>query len=129
MWRLPWISRSNHEEMMQLLTSQLSELKAERTILLDRLALLGLGGTLFNLPSSPASSLDTETEAEVIDPAEEALQRIMNIRQPSKRADAITRYERQQARAPFRPPSVARIPQMKVTQALDAAEAMGKKQA
>src|SRR5271154_4848608 len=50
--RLPWISRSSHAEMMGLLTTQLGELKAERQILLDRLATLGLGGPLFSSISS-----------------------------------------------------------------------------
>lgn len=125
MWRLPWISRSSHEEMVQQLNCTISDLKQ----VVDRLATTGLGYPLYSSPSLPDSSPTMEAEEEITDPAEEALQRIMNIRQPSKRADAITAWNRRQASAPFRPPSVARIPQMKVNQALDDAEKQGKRQA
>ena len=54
--RLPWISRSSHEEMMALVTTQVDELTRERKVLLDRLATLGLGGPLFSSPSWPDSS-------------------------------------------------------------------------
>ena len=46
--RLPWISRSSHQEMMGLVTTQVDELIRERKVLLDRLATLGLGGPLFS---------------------------------------------------------------------------------
>ena len=109
--------------MIAQLNSTICDLKQ----VVDRIASTGLGLTLYSSPSLPASLPDMEPEEEVIDPAEEALQRIMNIRQPSKRADAITAYNRRQSRAPFSPPSVARIPQARVNQALDQAEAIGKK--
>jgi hypothetical protein len=74
--------------MMGLLTTQLGELKAERQILLDRLATLGLGGPLFSLVSSGDSS---ETE-EAMDPEAEELEKLMTSRRrPSKLADALTR--------------------------------------
>ena len=63
--RLPWISRSSHEEMMALVTTQVDALIQERKVLLDRLATLGLGGPLFNSPPWPDSSAP---EAEAIDP-------------------------------------------------------------
>jgi hypothetical protein len=107
--------------MMGLLTTQLGELKVERQILLDRLATLGLGGPLFSLISSGASS---ETE-EAVDPEAEELEKLMTSRRrPSKLADALTRkayrdYNRVQSGASVK----------WVQQALDEAEVLGKKQA
>jgi hypothetical protein len=122
--RLPWISRSSHAEMMGLLTTQLGELKAERQILLDRLATLGLGGPLFSSISSGDSS---ETE-EAVDPEAEELEKLMTSRRrPSKLADALTRkayrdYNRVRSGASVK--WVSRVET--VTAALDEAEALGK---
>ena len=124
--RLPWISRSSHLEMMGLVTSQLAELKAERQILLDRLATLGLGGPLFSSPSLADSSENTADEP--IDPEAEEIEKLMKSRRrPSKLADALTRkayrdYNRVQTGA-----HVKWVPN--ITAALDEAEALGKKQA
>jgi hypothetical protein len=107
--------------MMGLLTTQLGELKAERQILLDRLATLGLGGPLFSLIASDDSS---ETE-DAIDPEAEELEKLMTSRRrPSKLADALTRkayrdYNRVQSGASVK----------WVSKALDEAEASGKSQA
>jgi mannitol-1-phosphate/altronate dehydrogenase len=107
--------------MMGLLTTQLGELKAERQILLDRLATLGLGGPLFSGVSSDDSS---ETE-EAVDPEAEELEKLMTSRRrPSKLADALTRkayrdYNRVQSGASVQ----------WVQKALDDAETLGKKQA
>ena len=106
---------------MGLLTTQLGELKAERQILLDRLATLGLGGPLF---SSIASDNSSGTE-DAIDPEAEELEKLMTSRRrPSKLADALTRkayrdYNRVQSGASVK----------WVSKALDEAEASGKKQA
>lgn len=76
--------------MMRLSTSQLSlqleEMKAERKVLLDRLATIGLGGPLFTLPPSQDSSLVTEAEAELTE--EEQERQLMDSlrRTPSKLA-------------------------------------------
>jgi len=124
--RLPWISLSSHLEMMGLVTSQLIDLKAERQILLDRLATLGLGGPLFSLPSSAESSENIAEEP--IDPEAEEIEKLMKSRRrPSKLADALTRkayrdYNRVQTGA-----HVKWVPN--ITAALDEAEALGKKQA
>ena len=124
--RLPWISRSSHVEMMGLVTSQLADLKAERQILLDRLATLGLGGPLFSSPSLADSSENTADEP--IDPEAEEIEKLMKSRRrPSKLADALTRkayrdYNRVQTGA-----HVKWVPN--ITAALDEAEALGKKQA
>jgi hypothetical protein len=127
--------------MMCLVTAQIDELIRERRILLDRLATLGLGGPLFNSPSWPDSSENTEEEAEPIDSEAEEMEKLMNLRRrPSKLADALTRkayrdYNRAQAG-----PSVKWILKVEdpkaqaqkldtMTAALDEAEALGKKQA
>jgi hypothetical protein len=127
--RLPWISRSLHEEMMGLLTRQVDELSRERRVLLDRLATLGLGGPLFNSPPSADSSESTADETP--DPEAEEIEKLMKSRRrPSKLADALTRkayrdYNRVQTGA-----SVKWIPKVEaITAALDEAEASGKKQA
>jgi hypothetical protein len=104
--------------MMGLLMTQLGELKAERQILLDRLATLGLGGPLFSGVSLEDSS---ETE-EAVDPEAEELERLMTSRRrPSKLADALTRkayrdYNRVQNGASVK----------WVSKALDEAEVLGK---
>jgi hypothetical protein len=125
--RLPWISRSSHLEMMGLVTSQLADLKAERQILLDRLATLGLGGPLFSLPSSADSSENIADEP--VDPEAAEIEKLMKSRRrPSKLADALTRkayrdYNRVQTGA-----HVKWVPKAEaVTAALDEAEALGKK--
>jgi hypothetical protein len=127
--RLPWISRSLHEEMMGLVTTQVDELSRERKVLLDRLATLGLGGPLFNSPPSADSSESTADETP--DPEAEEIEKLMKSRRrPSKLADALTRkayrdYNRVQTGA-----SVKWIPKVEaITAALDEAEASGKKQA
>ena len=124
--RLPWISRSSHLEMMGLVTSQLADLKAERQILLDRLATLGLGGPLFS--STALADSSENVAAEPIDPEAEEIEKLMKSRRrPSKLADALTRkayrdYNRVQTGA-----HVKWVPN--ITAALDEAEALGKKQA
>ena len=128
--KLPWISRSSHEEMMGLAISQLGELKAERQILLDRLATLGLGGPLFSSPSWPDSSESAAEEP--IDPEADEIEKLMSSwrRRPSKLADALTRKAQRDYNRVQAGPSVKWIPKVEaVTAALDEAEALGKKQA
>jgi hypothetical protein len=122
--RLPWISRSSHQEMMALVTTQISELTNERRVLLDRLATLGLGGPLFSL----ACSEDASESAGPVDPEAEEIESLLHARRrPSKLADALTRkayrdYHRVQTGA-----NVKWIPKVEaVTAALDEAEALGK---
>ncbi len=109
---------------MALVTTQVSELTAERRVLLDRLATLGLGGPLF-------SSVSWEDSSESADPVDAEAEEIENLlqsrRRPSKLADALTRkayrdYHRVQTGA-----HVKWIPKVEaVTAALDEAEALGK---
>src|ERR1700733_10217644 len=126
--RLPCISRSSHEEMMALVTTQVDELTRERKVLLDRLATLGLGGPLFSSPSWPESS---GSEAEPIDPDAEEQEKLMNLRRrPSKLADALTRKAYRDYNKVQGGPSVKWIAKADtMTAALDEAEALGKTQA
>ena len=107
---------------MGLLATQLSEMKAERTILLDRLALLGMGGPLFNLQPSQDSLPVTEVEEELTE--EEQDQRVIASlrRTPSKLAKFIEWKQRRDRNKINRGPDVAYI-----NAALDQAEAAGKR--
>src|ERR1700748_2606552 len=87
--RWPWfISIYSHEKIVSAstshLASQLEELKAERKVLLDRLATIGLGGPLFTLPQSQDSSPTTAQE-EVLTEEEQEQNYIRSLR-PSQRA-------------------------------------------
>ncbi len=100
---------------MALVTAQVAELVAERRVLLDRLATLGLGGPLFN--TVPAA----EEPAEAVAQADE-LEKLMTLRRrPSKLADALTRKAHRDYHRAQSPPSVQWI-----ASALDQAEATGK---
>jgi hypothetical protein len=128
--RWPWfISIYSLESIVNPLLLQLSELKEERKVLLDRLGTIGLGGPLFSLPSQQDSSANMVTEAESIEDAEAAeLAHIQSLRRtPSKMAAYLTRKAYRDANTINRGPSVARIPDMsKINDALDQAEAVGK---
>jgi hypothetical protein len=125
--RLPWISRSAHDEMMRLVTTQLDELIRERRLLIDRLGTLGLGGPLF----SPLSLDDSSESEPATDPEADEIERLMKSRRrPSKLADALTRKAYRDYNRVQTGPSVKWIPKVEaVTAALDEAEALGKKQA
>ncbi len=101
---------------MTLVTAQLAALIAERRVLLDRLATLGLGGPLF-------STVPLVDEPAQDDPAEtDELEKLMNLRRrPSKLADALTRKAHRDYHRVQSPPSVQWI-----SSALDQAEATGK---
>ncbi len=114
--------------MMGLVSAQLSELKAERQILLDRLASLGLGGPLF----SSAAAREEEPEEEDVAFEGQELEKLMMSwrRRPSKLADALTSKARRDQARGLAGPSVQWIPRADaVTAALDEAEALGKIQA
>ncbi|MGC2399474.1 MAG: hypothetical protein WA510_06820 [Acidobacteriaceae bacterium] len=125
--RLPWISRSAHDEIKSLLSRQVDELISERRLLLDRLAALGLGGPLFCAPSTDSISESEEPS----DPDAEELERLRTSRRrPSKLADALTRkayrdYNRIQSGANVHWVSQAEA----VSAALNQAEALGKQTA
>ena len=109
---------------MDLLTLQLGEMKAERQILLDRLATLGLGGPLF----SSAPSEDASETEEAIDPERAEMEKLMTSRRrPSKLADALTRKAYRDYNRVQSGPSVKWIAKTgAVNAALDEAEALGK---
>jgi hypothetical protein len=119
--------------MMALVTTQVESLIQERKVLLDRLAILGLGGPLFSSPAWPASSENETTgnEAEPIDPDVEEMEKLMSLRRrPSKLADALTRKAYRDYNKVQAGPSVKWIAKAdSMTAALDEAEASGKKQA
>lgn len=124
--KLPWISRSSHETIVDLLERQLDDLRSERMILLDRLATLGLGGPLFSA---------IVPEAEQQDEAEELLDELAEFKalrsRPTKLADAITAKAFRDAKST--PKRTAWIPDLTkvaaVTSALDQAEQKGKEKA
>lgn len=103
---------------MALVTTQVAELSAERRVLLDRLATLGLGGPLFNTAAVADDPVEESAEADQID----ELEKLMNLRRrPSKLADALTRKAYRDYHRPPTGPSVQWI-----AAALDQAEATGK---
>lgn len=130
--RWPWgTTRASHEAMILLLTSELSSLREERKLLLDKLLTIGGIGPLYSSPQPQDSSPSSPEEEESISAEEMHLATLERLkRTPSKLAAYLTRHATQQARRPLRGPSVALIPDMtKVNAALDQAEALGKKQA
>jgi hypothetical protein len=125
--RLPWISRSAHEAIVGIWIAQLAELKEDRKLLLDRLATLGLGGPLYQVP---AAEDPTEGEpVELADPEGEMIEELMRLRRrPAKLADALTRNAYRDYGKRGTGPKVAWVPAVaKVNAALDAAEEQGKR--
>lgn len=123
MMRLPWISRASHETMLRMLSEQVDELKAERRILLDRLASMGLGGPLFE--AAAAGDEPAEEPEALVDPERE-IQEILRLRRrPSSAAQALTRKARREREGATA--KTAWIPDVsRINAALDAAEAAGK---
>lgn len=123
------ISIYSHEMIVNQLTSQVSDLKRERELLLDRLATIGLGGPLFNLPQQQDSSASTAEGGGSISAEEEEAAYMRGLmRTPSKYADYVTRKAFRDANRVERP-SVARIPDARMTAMITQAENEGKKQA
>ena len=91
--------------MMDLLSSQITSLTEERRVLLDRLATLGLGGPLFDLPATP------EPEPTAEEAAADELEQLLHLRRrPSKLADALTRKAFRDYRKMQPGPSVKWVP-------------------
>ena len=125
MMRIPWISRASHETMLRMLTEEVGELKAERRILLDRLASMGLGGPLFEVAA--AADAPAEEPEALVDPQQE-IQEILRLRRrPSSAAQALTRKARREREGAGAAARTAWIPDVsKINAALDAAEAAGR---
>ena len=133
-WPL-FISTYCHESIVNALTSQVSDLRREREILLDRLGTIGLGGPLFTLPQLSDSSPNTEPEAELTE-EQTTIQRVLALRRrPSKFAAAVTRQAYTDYNKAKVGPTVKWVAdgQPEVSEMLDKAEqagiSMGRKQA
>lgn len=124
---LPFVSRTAYN----LLAADVAELKQERKLLLDRLAILGLGAPLYAAPASGAETSEEQPAEELVqDPATELLSKLAHFKhRPSRMADVLTReLHRRQAAAPSR---TAWIPEQKekVSAMLTEAEEQGRRQA
>lgn len=125
----PFVSRAAYE----LLAADVAELKAERRILLDRLAMLGLGGPLYAEPLATSATED-ETDTSLSGEAsteEDVLNELLRLRRrPAKLAEALTRSLR---RTQETRPASSRIAWIAegdpVDAALDRAEELGRKTA
>ena len=135
---MPWVPRSTHEESTALLQAQIVRLEAqvvrleaERVVLYDRLGLMGLGGPLFTVP---AVALETEPEEvpDLVDP-DELRKKLLAMRIPSRRRAEVKRLVEEEYRKRGTVPPVAWVAvaeaEARVTAAMDAAEAEGRKQA
>ena len=122
----PWMGRGAHLEMVGLLREQIAELRAERRVLLDRLAVLGLGGPLFALAEQHDSAV--EEDAEAVDEAASEIEQLLRLRRrPSQLAEALTRKAQREQRKGPAGPRVSWVPAAEsINQALDQAEAAGK---
>lgn len=130
---LPWVARSAHRELMALLREEIGELKAERRLLLDRLAVLGLGGALYAAESSETAetAATQEADAEVVSETQDFAEELLRLRRrPAKLADALTRNMRRTQSHQHPGPRIAWIPEGDPVQAaLDRAEEMGRRSA
>ncbi len=123
----PFISRSSHEAIVALLRVQVDELKAERTVLYDRLARLGLGGELFKVPDY-VQEPEPEEQPETMD---ERIEKILAMRRrPTLMQRAIRNLAMEEMKKRGMGPDVSWVPAAQdVTAMLDQAEAEGRKQA
>jgi hypothetical protein len=127
--RWPWIARTSHDETVKLLQEQIAEMRAERKVIYDRLALLGLGGPLFHLPTPEEVKAEQEEENEKEEAAAQELARLKAMR-PSQRAAFITRKNQRdfrsigRAAAAWVPPTPEAA---KVAMEIDQAEKLGER--
>jgi hypothetical protein len=127
--RFPFISRHSHEAMTAILTSRVADLEAERKLLLDRLATIGLGGPLYSVPDIPDGQESEEEPSEEEKAADRLEQMLARLRhRPSRAADVFAAKMAREKR--HGSPRVAWIPDLsKINAELDAAEEAGGKQA
>jgi hypothetical protein len=122
--KFPFVTRSHHDEVVELLRAQLERTELERRSYLDRLALAGLGGAFFSVAATPAA-IEDNTPAPELTP-EERLRAYR--RRPSHMASFVTRQFRRnlerQAADEARAPHIRK----EVDDELDAAEEAGRRQ-
>lgn len=122
--KFPFVTRSHHEEVVELLRAQLERTELERRSYLDRLATAGLGGAFFATPAVAAAAEDSSTPEPEMS-VEEQIRAYR--RRPSRMATFVTRqfrknFEREAA-------NEARAPHIRteVEDELDAAEEAGRR--
>jgi hypothetical protein len=124
----PWVSRAATDKLIGLLERRIEQLEAERTVLYDRLGLIGLGGPLF-VKDAQVEPPDEPEEPELVDPYE-SIKRLHALRGNPRQ---WRQEKRRQIAESLKPPTVARIPDMSkiasVNAAMDAAEELGRKKA
>jgi hypothetical protein len=111
--------------MIDLLATQVADLREERKILMDRLATLGLGGPLFRKEVAEEQEKEPEQE-ELIDPFQEERDLRARYRhRPSRLIEELERLQRRRARTGGKPPWTP----SKIASVLDATENELKEQA
>lgn len=115
----PWIARDSHDETVKLLQDRIVEMQEERRLLYDRLALIGLGGPLFHLPSAEEIKAEQEENDTKEDEAGQELNRLRSMH-GSQRAAAITRKNQRAHNSRMRAASRFAM------SAIDEAETLGK---
>jgi hypothetical protein len=122
--KFPFVTRSHHDEVVELLRAQLERTELERRSYLDRLATAGLGGAFFSASATPAAAEDNTPAPELTD--EERIHAYR--RRPSHMAAFVTRQFRKklerQAADDARAPHIRKD----VDDELDAAEEAGRRQ-
>lgn len=123
--KFPFVTRSHHDEVVELLRAQLDRVEMERRSYLDRLAAVGLGGAFFNGPAA-VTAVTEESTGDTELTAEERLRAYR--RRPNKMATFVTRQFRKnlerQAADDARAPHI----RTEVDDELDAAEEAGRRQ-
>lgn len=129
MIHFPFVSRQMHAEVCDRLERQIASMEAERRLLLDRLAVLGLGGPLFAANTESAAEPDVQAEEIAQDPDTALMNELARFKhRPSRLADTFGRALERRQGIGSAIPRVAWIPaQEKVTAMLDQAEEQGKR--
>jgi hypothetical protein len=123
--KFPFVTRSHHEEVVELLRAQLERTELERRSYLDRLAAAGLGGAFFATPAAAASVAEDSTP----EPEMTVGERMRAFRRrPSRMATFVSHEFRKNLEREAA--NEARAPHIRteVDDELDAAEAAGRRQ-
>lgn len=118
-WRLPWISRDDHDEQVAQLKDRIAELESERKRLTDQVLVL-LGGRPLYFPESAAQltpAVDPETEQSLKDTEAQLDEFIQNNKldyiaryRPSALGSAMATEMRREGRRGFVAPPAGRTP-------------------